>query len=185
LSDDDVQRFLIHWFGPRKRNGQNGIFVAKDERGRLVVDFKGQLETERAKIATNGWLARNWFAKYADGLNADIRREFLRNVAAANRELRPCRRDLMRRLNTQRPGSAAGSSAPDHQRQGRIAGSEALGVERVANSGDHLRAWHRGEIRISVNLCERPRNGSRDQFFQDHENESRIHDFRVPSSFRI
>jgi hypothetical protein len=90
LSYDDVQRFLVHLFGQRKRNSQSGIFVSKDERGRLHVDFRGQIEIERVIVADKAKRAvPAWLSEYADGLNADIRSSYERAVA----RLRPVRHD--------------------------------------------------------------------------------------------
>jgi len=94
LSYDDVQQFLIHLFGQRKRNGQNGIFVSKDERGRLHVDFRGQIEIERVIVADKARRAvPAWFSEHVDGLNADIRSGYERAVA----KLRPVRDNKLSR----------------------------------------------------------------------------------------
>lgn len=75
LSYEDVQQFLIHLFGQRKRNAQNGIFVSKDERGRLVVDFKGQVQIERAIVGGKKALPK-WRFDNVHAANANLQRRY-------------------------------------------------------------------------------------------------------------
>jgi site-specific DNA recombinase len=95
LSYADVQRFLLHLFGPRKREGANGIFISRDERGRLHVQFKGQVEIERVFVSDKSKRAVTAsLSEHVDALNSAIRSRLDRSIAAAERELAAGKRKL-------------------------------------------------------------------------------------------
>ncbi len=44
MNHEDIQRFLFHLFGEQTSMAKTGAFVMKDEKGRVSVTFKGQVE---------------------------------------------------------------------------------------------------------------------------------------------
>lgn len=86
LTYDEVRRFLLHLFGETTKANGNGIFVAKDDKGRVTVTLKGRVAFDY--LPADGRLMGP-FERGVERLNAEIRRVFHEGVkkADADRDL--------------------------------------------------------------------------------------------------
>jgi hypothetical protein len=89
LSFDDVRQFLLHLFGPTTLASGTGIFATKDDKGKVKITFKGQVDFQA--LLVNGRPFTKEFLAAVDRWNryAD---EHARN-AEKPRQTRPERPD--------------------------------------------------------------------------------------------
>ena len=84
LPFDDVKRFLHHLFGETTKGTGTGIFVCEDNRGNLVVTFKGQVELCRLIVDGRPFLLG--LEDLATAMWDGIRRKNERAIQTLNQE---------------------------------------------------------------------------------------------------
>ena len=111
LPYDEIKRFLRDLFGENTKQAKTGIFVRQDEKGRLAVTFKGQIESYHRVV--DGRPICEALETRAATMNNTLKKQFERAVQQADEEykratqqdeeeyemaksiLKPCRDNLL------------------------------------------------------------------------------------------
>jgi uncharacterized protein YukE len=82
LPFEEVRQFLFHLFGDSTLKSKTGIFVEKDDKGNLVVVFRGLIDFH--DVIVNNRPTSEVYLRYADWMNAELMRTYRERLTEAD-----------------------------------------------------------------------------------------------------